>query len=103
VLGLPMLSGPHNHNAQDVADLFEQCGALRIVRSKEDLAQKTCDWFDGPARARADGERGRQAVAQSRGAVTRLVAMVAPLLSRPASPPGPGERPAGSSASSGSR
>ena len=84
VLGLPMLSGPHNHNAQDVADLFEQCGALRIVRSKEDLAQRTCDWFDDPARGRADGERGRQAVAQSRGAVTRLVAMVAPLLSRPA-------------------
>jgi 3-deoxy-D-manno-octulosonic-acid transferase len=84
VLGLPMLSGPHNHNAQDVADLFEQCGALRIVRSKEELAQKTCDWFDDPARGRADGERGRQAVAQSRGAVTRLVAMVAPLLSRPA-------------------
>ena len=84
VLGLPMLSGPHNHNAQDVADLFEQCGALRIVRSKEELAQKTCDWFDDPARGLADGERGRQAVAQSRGAVTRLVAMVAPLLSRPA-------------------
>lgn len=101
VLGLPMLSGPHNHNAQDVADLFEQCGALRIVRSKEELAQRTCDWFDDPARARADGERGRQAVAQSRGAVTRLVAMVAPLLSRPAEPQG--EPPAAWSASSGSR
>jgi 3-deoxy-D-manno-octulosonic-acid transferase len=103
LLGLPMLSGPYNHNAQDVADLFEHCGALRVVRSKEDLAQKACDWFADPARARADGERGRQAVAQSRGAVTRLVAMVAPLLSPPASPPVPGERPAASSASSGSR
>lgn len=100
VLGLPMLSGPHNHNAQDVADLFEQCGALRIVRSQADLAQKTCEWFDDPARARADGERGRQAVEQSRGAVTRLVAMVAPLLSRPgASPADPGGRSAASSAS----
>ena len=103
VLGLPMLSGPHNHNAQDVADLFEQCGALRIVRSKEDLAQRVGEWFDDPARARADGERGRQAVAQSRGAVSQLVAMVAPLLSPPASSSGPGERSAGSSASSGSR
>jgi 3-deoxy-D-manno-octulosonic-acid transferase len=103
VLGLPMLSGPYNHNAQDVADLFEQCGALRIVRSKEGLAQKLCEWFDDPARARADGEQGRQAVAQSRGAVTRLVAMVVPLLSRPAGPPGPGEPSAASSASSGNR
>ncbi|MCM2310245.1 MAG: lipid IV(A) 3-deoxy-D-manno-octulosonic acid transferase [Steroidobacteraceae bacterium] len=104
VLGLPMLSGPHNHNAQDVADLFEQCGALRIVRSREELAQRICNWFDDPARARADGERGRLAVTQSRGAVTRLVAMVAPLLSLPAGPvPGPGAPPATSSASSGSR
>jgi 3-deoxy-D-manno-octulosonic-acid transferase len=101
VLGVPMLSGPYNHNAQDVADLFEQCGALRVVRSKEELAQRTCEWLDDPARARADGERGRQAVAQSRGAVTRLVAMVAPLLSPPASPPAPDARSAASSASSG--
>jgi 3-deoxy-D-manno-octulosonic-acid transferase len=99
VLGLPMLSGPHNHNAQDVAELFEQCGALRIVRGKEDLARRVGEWFDDPARARADGERGRQAVAQSRGAVSQLVAMVAPLLSPPAASPGSAERSAASSAS----
>ena len=80
VLGLPMLSGPHNQNALDVAALFEQCGALRVVRSPAELAQRACQWFDDPELARADGERGRQAVAQSRGAVSRLVAMVAPLL-----------------------
>jgi 3-deoxy-D-manno-octulosonic-acid transferase len=80
VLGLPMLSGPHTQNAQDVADLFEQCGALRIVRSKDELAQRVVGWFDDPALARADGERGQHAVAQSRGAVRRLVAMVAPLI-----------------------
>jgi len=88
VLGLPMLSGPHTQNAQDVAELFEQSGALRIVRSKEELAQRVADWFDDPARARADGASGQQAVAQSRGAVHRLVAMVAPLLSPPAAASG---------------
>ena len=101
VLGLPMLSGPHTQNALDVAELFEQCGALRIVRSTEELAERVCQWFDDPARARADGARGQQAVAQSRGAVGRLVAMVVPLLSPPASGAA-GERPAASSASSGS-
>ena len=88
VLGLPMLSGPHTQNAQDVAELFEQSGALRIVRSKEELAQRVADWFDEPARARADGASGQQAVAQNRGAVNRLVAMVAPLLSPPAAASG---------------
>ena len=84
VLGLPMLSGPHTHNAQDVADLFEQCGALAIVRDADELAARISAWFDDPAGARAVGEHGRQAVEQSRGAVGRIVAMVTPLLSPPA-------------------
>jgi 3-deoxy-D-manno-octulosonic-acid transferase len=100
VLGLPMLSGPHMQNAQDVADLLEQCGALRKVRSREELADRTCQWFDDPAQARAAGEQGRQAVAQSRGAVQRLVAMVAPLLTSPAPSAAP---PAAAPGSSGSR
>jgi 3-deoxy-D-manno-octulosonic-acid transferase len=78
-----MLSGPHTHNAQDVAELLQECGALRIVRSKEELAQRVGESFDDPARACAEGAQGQQAVAQSRGAVHRLVAMVAPLLSPP--------------------
>jgi 3-deoxy-D-manno-octulosonic-acid transferase len=81
VLGLPMLSGPHTQNAQDVAELLQRSGALRIVRSREDLAQRVKDWFDDSQAARADGACGLQAVAQSRGAVDRLVAMIAPLLS----------------------
>jgi 3-deoxy-D-manno-octulosonic-acid transferase len=92
VLGMPMVSGPHTQNAQDVAELLQQCGALRIVRSREELAQRVTEWFDDPARARADGERGRQAVAQSRGAVARLVEMIAPLVRATDG------RPAGSSA-----
>jgi 3-deoxy-D-manno-octulosonic-acid transferase len=82
VLGLPMLSGPHTHNAQDIAELLAQSGALRIVRSREDLAQRVADYFDDPERARSDGARGQEAIAQSRGAVGRLVEMVLPLLSR---------------------
>jgi len=81
VLGMPMLSGPHTHNAQDVAELLLQSGALRIVRGKEEMAQRIGDWFDDPEQARQDGARGRQVVAQSRGPVRRLVAMVVPLLS----------------------
>jgi 3-deoxy-D-manno-octulosonic-acid transferase len=99
VLALPMLSGPHVQNAQDVADLLEQCGALRIVRSREDLADRVCQWLDDPALARVAGERGRQAVAQSRGAVQRLVAMVAPLLTSAApaaEPPAAGPGSSGS-------
>lgn len=97
VLGLPILSGPYTHNAPDIADLLAQSGALAIVEAAGQLGQRVADYFDEPARARADGARGQESVAQSRGAVDRLVAMVAPLLSPAAGPP------AAWSASSGNR
>lgn len=83
VLGLPILSGPHTHNGREIADQLLGSGALAIVRDAGELAQRVAGCFDEPARARTDGARGREAVAQSRGAVDRLVAMVAPLLSPP--------------------
>jgi 3-deoxy-D-manno-octulosonic-acid transferase len=70
-----------------VAELLQQCGALRIVRSREELAQRVAAWFEDAQRARADGERGRQVVAQSRGAVARVVEMIGPLLRRTDGPP----------------
>jgi 3-deoxy-D-manno-octulosonic-acid transferase len=84
-LGMPMLSGPHTQNAQEIAELLLQSGALRIVRSREDLGQRVADCFDDPERARQDGACGQQTVAQSRGAVRQLVEMVLPLLSPRAS------------------
>ena len=84
LLGLPMLSGPHTHNGQDIAALLEQSGALRIVRSREELGRALRAWVHEPAAAQAAGERGRLAVAANRGAVDRLLAMIEPLLSRPA-------------------
>jgi 3-deoxy-D-manno-octulosonic-acid transferase len=81
-LGMPILSGPHTHNAQDIAELLAQADVLRIVRSREELGQRVADYFDDPARARQDGARGQEVIAQSRGAVAQLVEMVLPLLNR---------------------
>jgi len=79
---MPILSGPHTHNAQDIAELLAQADVLRIVRSREELGQRVADYFDDPARARQDGARGQEVIAQSRGAVAQLVEMVLPLLNR---------------------
>ena len=81
-LGMPILSGPHTHNAQDIAELLAQAGVLRIVRSREELGQRVADYFDDPEHARQDGARGQEVIAQSRGAVAQLVEMVLPLLNR---------------------
>jgi 3-deoxy-D-manno-octulosonic-acid transferase len=80
VLGLPLLSGPYTQNSQDVADLMQQAGALRIVRTQEELGSCVADRFDDPAQARRAGELGRDAATTNRGAVSRLADLIAPLL-----------------------
>ncbi|HEX6572815.1 MAG TPA: lipid IV(A) 3-deoxy-D-manno-octulosonic acid transferase, partial [Steroidobacteraceae bacterium] len=83
VLGLPILSGPHTHNGQEIAELLGQSGALELVRDRDALARALLTWLEAPSLAHEAGESGRRAVAANRGAVDRLVAMIEPLLSRP--------------------
>lgn len=80
LLGLPILSGPYTHNGQDIADLLAHSGALRIVRSRDELAQRVRDDFADADAARELGARGQATVAHSRGAVDRIMALVAPLI-----------------------
>ena len=97
LLGLPILAGPHTHNAPDIARLLADSGALTKVSNGEELARQVSGFLDDPPRAAAVGRRGRSAVEASRGAVDRLIALIEPLLRSS------DERPAASSASSGSR
>jgi 3-deoxy-D-manno-octulosonic-acid transferase len=98
VLGLPVLSGPYTQNAQEIADLLAASGALLIVRDEAELARGLSELLSSPALASETGDKGRRAVAQSRGAVERLVALVEPVLSPRACGP-----PVEASASSGKR
>jgi 3-deoxy-D-manno-octulosonic-acid transferase len=86
LLGLPALSGPHVHNAPDVAGLLERAGGLHIVHDAAELADGVLRWFDDRAAARVAGEAGRGAVAANRGAVARVAAAVEPLLTAPDAP-----------------
>jgi len=97
LLGLPILAGPHTHNAPDIARLLADSDALTIVSNGDELARQVSGFLDDPPRAAAIGRRGRNAVEASRGAVDRLVALIEPLLRSS------DERPAVSSVSSGSR
>lgn len=96
MLGLPLISGPHTHNAPDVTDLLAQAGALATVRDDGELAQRVIECLDDPAGARARGELGRAAAAANRGAVDRVVGMVLPLVSPAASAAAASSGPSGS-------
>jgi 3-deoxy-D-manno-octulosonic-acid transferase len=79
-LGLPILTGPHNANGEDVARLLLDCGAAEIVRDGVELGARVALLLSDPALRAQMGERGRTAVDRNRGALRKLMALIGSLL-----------------------
>ena len=79
-LGLPVITGPHLFNTQDIADLFEDIGASVIVRDADALAAAVLPLLSDPEAARRMGKKGRQIVETNRGALQRLMVLLNPLV-----------------------
>lgn len=79
-LGLPVVSGPHVFNAQEIADMFSELGACRIVNTDRELADTVIELLGDEVLARELGERGREILQQNRGALARLLGLLEPLL-----------------------
>lgn len=79
-LGIPVVTGPHNFNAQDIADLFIQMGACRRVEDPRELAETVSELLaDGDTAARL-GRAGQKVLDENRGALERLLVLLQPLL-----------------------
>ncbi len=89
-LGLPVVTGPHLFNTQEIADLFARLGALELVSDEAGLARAVGALLADPAEARRMGEAGRRIVLDNRGALARLLELIAPLV-----PEDEDRRPAG--------
>jgi 3-deoxy-D-manno-octulosonic-acid transferase len=81
-LGLPLLAGPHLHNFQRIAGLLGEAGALATVSDGSELGLQVAGYLADPARAAAAGAAGRAVVAQNRGALERLEALLERVLER---------------------
>jgi 3-deoxy-D-manno-octulosonic-acid transferase len=79
-LGLPILTGMHNFNAQDVADLFVEAGAAELVADADELGAAVGALLGDAARRERMGGRARQALESNRGALDQLLALVIPLV-----------------------
>ncbi|MBT8098504.1 MAG: lipid IV(A) 3-deoxy-D-manno-octulosonic acid transferase [Gammaproteobacteria bacterium] len=93
-LGVPVISGPHMFNAQEIADMFLDVGACRTVSNSEELAVVVSEWIANPKLAKEIGARGRDLVASNRGALQRLLELLEPLIENVDN----GRRPSGSGA-----
>lgn len=84
-LGMPLVSGPHVYNAQEISDMFIGLGACRIVDDPGQLAVAIEELLSDPTEAAARSGRGLAIVKQNRGALARLLELLDPLIG--------GERP----------
>ncbi len=80
-LGLPLLSGPHVFNAQEIADMFVAKGACKLVHDSAELAAAVDGLLSDAEAASLLGDAGREILERNRGSLARLMAMIEPLVS----------------------
>ena len=79
-LGLPLLSGPHVFNAQEIADMFVARNACKLVHDSAELAAAVDELLSDPETASSLGEAGHEILERNRGSLDRLMGMIEPLL-----------------------
>jgi 3-deoxy-D-manno-octulosonic-acid transferase len=81
-LGLAALTGPHNFNAQEIADMLIEAGAVQVVTDQPSLRAAVEVLLGDPAERERRGVIGLEAVERNRGALARLLALIDPVLQR---------------------
>lgn len=76
VLERPVLVGPHNFNAPDIAQLMLESGAARQVNSSGQLADAILELAADPAARARMGTQASAMVTANRGALERVVRLI---------------------------
>jgi len=77
---LPVITGPYLFNAQDIADMFVEMKACRIVENADELATAIADLLTNPRKAAEMGQNGLDLLEKNKGALARLLVLLEPLL-----------------------
>ena len=75
-LAKPIVVGPHNFNAADVAELLLEQGAALQVQSAEELAATLLTLATDEPRRLKMGQAGQDALQANRGALSRLMGVL---------------------------
>ncbi len=79
-LGLPIVTGPHLFNTQDIANMFSELGAFVQVQDAAELAAALKKLFCDSDEAERMASKGRTILAENRGALQRLLDLMEPLI-----------------------
>jgi 3-deoxy-D-manno-octulosonic-acid transferase len=78
--GLPIVTGSHLFNAQDIADMFLAARASRMVNDGDELVDVITELLTNPEIADTLGKNGLALLKANRGALDRLLILLEPLL-----------------------
>lgn len=79
-LGIPVITGPHVFNTQEIADLFANVGASITIEGADGLANAVLPLLADHEAAEKMGAKGRKIVVTNRGAMQRLMVLLNPLV-----------------------
>jgi 3-deoxy-D-manno-octulosonic-acid transferase len=79
-VSLPIVSGPYNFNAEDIAEMLDAAGALAVVEDERGLEDEIASCLASPDLSRQRGQAGRRILDENRGALDRLLRLVIPLM-----------------------
>jgi len=83
-LGVATLTGPHNFNASEIAELLAERGAVEVLTGADALAPAVVRLLADSSEREHRGRAGMDAVVSNRGALLRLMELLDPLLPPPA-------------------
>ncbi|QDU09575.1 3-deoxy-D-manno-octulosonic acid transferase [Gimesia aquarii] len=78
--GAALMFGPNTWNFKDVVDALIQHQAVKVIHNQEELLITLLDWLKDPQKAASQGERAQKFVLDQRGATSRTVNVILPLL-----------------------
>jgi 3-deoxy-D-manno-octulosonic-acid transferase len=75
-LGVPVIAGPHDFNAPDIAKRFIERDAIVIVNTAEELGRKVSELLADASRRQELGERVQRILEDNRGALENVLQLV---------------------------
>jgi len=73
---IPVLSGPHLFNFQEISDMLIAAGGMKVVDDGKSLADQLSDWFDDADQRQKQGLCASRVVEANRGALNKLLACI---------------------------
>jgi len=80
-LGKPVVVGPHLFSTREIADMFLEVGAAKLVADEFELAQSVLELMKDRDKANKAGMEGLSIVQSNRGSLQRLLNLMEPTMS----------------------